>query len=250
MGDGDLFRPVSRKDRLVDRLVVEIQEFIIKGHLEPGMMLPPERELAETLGVSRTVVREAVHILVAKGLLSSQQGVGTIVREVTRDQVVEPLGWLLRSRGATFDHLHQVRSVIEVEIAGLAATSATSEDIANLSRNVEEMAGYRADAVRFAACDASFHQILASSVHNPLMPVLLDSFRDLMADIRLEINRQEGVFDTVLVDHNQIVDAIRQRDPTAARAAMQTHLDHARAFQNDYLKRGSGSGTVQPLIAP
>lgn len=247
MANPDLFRPINRKDRLVDRLVVDIQEYIVKGQLEPGMMLPPERELAETLGVSRTVVREAVHILVAKGLLSSQQGVGTIVKEVTHDQVVEPLGWLLHNRGVTFDNLHQVRSLIEVDIAGLAATSATPVDIQHLAQNLEEMRRCRHDPARFVACDATFHQHLAACAHNPLIPVLLDSFRDLMADIRLQVNRQENVFDIVLADHTQIVAAIQAHDPDAARAAMQNHLDHARTFQETYLTRGDVPNTVQPI---
>src|SRR3990172_4915905 len=93
-----LFRSVGIKGGLVDRVVEEIQRVIVNGHLELGMKLPPERELAEELGVSRTVIREAVRILVAKGLLETRPGVGTIVRQVNRDQIVGPLSLLLQAQ--------------------------------------------------------------------------------------------------------------------------------------------------------
>ena len=115
--DSSLFQTVS-KQRLVDRVVADIQDLIIQGKLAVGAKLPPERELAELFGVSRTVIREAVRILVTKGLLESKHGIGTMVRQGTRDQLVEPLGWLLQRNDVTLDDLHEVRTILEVEIAG------------------------------------------------------------------------------------------------------------------------------------
>jgi DNA-binding FadR family transcriptional regulator len=105
------FRMIGSKARLVDRVVNEIQGLIVEGKLQPGMKLPPEREFADQIGVSRTVVREAVHVLVTKGLLETRPGVGTTVRQVTREQVVEPLGLLLQAHDVSIDNLHQVRSI-------------------------------------------------------------------------------------------------------------------------------------------
>jgi GntR family transcriptional repressor for pyruvate dehydrogenase complex len=225
-----LFQTVS-KQRLVDRVVADIQDLIIQGKLAVGTKLPPERELAELFGVSRTVIREAVRILVTKGLLESKHGIGTMVRQVTRDQLVEPLGWLLQRNGATLDDLHEVRTILEVEIAGEAAKRATNEDIARLEQVLEHALTVRTNPAAFAASDAEFHQLLAGILHNSMLAVLLDSIRTLMAEIRLKVSRYSEFDTVVLADHAAILAAIRVRNAVDARKAMHNHLVHAREFQ-------------------
>lgn len=228
--DTTLFQTVT-KQRLVDRVVADIQDLIVQGKLAVGAKLPPERELAELFGVSRTVIREAVRILVTKGLLESKHGIGTMVRQGTRDQLVEPLGWLLQRNDATLDDLHEVRTILEVEIAAEAARRATEEDIAQLEQLVEHAATVRGDAAAFAASDAEFHQLLAGILRNAMLSVLLDSIRTLMSEIRLRVSRNSEFGTVVLADHAAILEAIRARDPLQARTTMQAHLVHARAFQ-------------------
>ena len=120
------FRVLGNKDGLVTRVVRAIQGQILGGRLAVGARLPPEREFSEQLGVSRTVVREAVRILVTKGLLDTRHGIGTTVRAVTREEVVRPMTLFLRTCGqeVSSEQLHQVRSILEVENAGLADGSA------------------------------------------------------------------------------------------------------------------------------
>jgi GntR family transcriptional repressor for pyruvate dehydrogenase complex len=231
------FRVIGTKARLVDRVVSEVQSLIIDGRLEPGMKLPPEREFAEQIGVSRTVVREAVRILATKGLLETKPGVGTIVRQVTRDQVVEPLGMLLQTQGISLENLHHVRSILEVEIAGLAALQATERDIAELSRIIAEME-VAVDAPEvFVARDADFHQTLAKMSHNPLLAVLLDSIRDLMQEVRLLVHRHPHLYEIVMPGHHRIMERVIAKDPEGARQAMQEHLEHARRIQEEVVAR-------------
>lgn len=233
MSGESLFRTVGTKGRLVDRVVDEIQGLIVSGQLEPGTKLPPERELAEEIGVSRTVIREAVHILVTKGLLETRQGVGTIVRQVTREQIVEPLSLLLQTSdgGISIEHLHQVRRILEIEIAGLAALQATEDDVEELRRFVTEMELAEDDAEAFAARDADFHQALAKITRNPLLVVLLDSIRDLMQEVRLLVTRYPGLPQQVMPDHRKILERVIAKDPSGARQAMQEHLERARDIQ-------------------
>ena len=221
--DSSLFQTVS-KQRLVDRVVTDVQDLIIQGKLAVGAKLPPERELAELLGVSRTVIREAVRILVTKGLLESKHGIGTMVRQVTRDQLVEPLGWLLQRNGVTLDDLHEVRTILEVEIAGQSAKRATAEDIARLEQLLEHAFTVRTNPAAFAASDAEFHQVLAAILHNSMLTVLLDSIRTLMAEIRLKVSRYSEFDTIVLADHN----AILERD-TCAQSGRCTE-SHARSL--------------------
>lgn len=226
-----MFRSVAAEGRLVDRVASEIQRSIVDGQLQAGMRLPSEMELAAQLAVSRTVIREAVHTLMAKGLLETRPGVGTIVREVTRDQVVEPLGHLLRVHNASLDHLYQVRSILEVEIAALAATQAGEEDIAALQRIIREMEAASSEPETVAACDAEFHRWLAQTTDNPLLIILLDSIRDLMQEVRLRVSTEPFVLQTIIPDHRRVLDRIIAHDPDGARRAMRAHVDHARSIQ-------------------
>src|SRR4051794_4340833 len=115
MASAVLFKKIGSNDRLVGRVVSEIEQLIVRGKLPPDTKLPPERVLAEQLHVSRTVLREALQILIARGMLEAKPGIGNIVRRVTRDQVVAPLNLLLQTQdgGVSFEDLHQVRSILE-----------------------------------------------------------------------------------------------------------------------------------------
>ena len=117
------FKTIGRKDGLVTRVVQAVERQILDGRLPVGTRLPPEREFAENLAVSRPVIREAVGVLVTKGLLETRHGIGTTVRAVTHDEVTRPLTLFLRTSAeeVNVEHLHQVRSMLEVENAGLAA---------------------------------------------------------------------------------------------------------------------------------
>lgn len=241
MDHGELYQSVGVKTRLVHQVVAEIERLMASGQLAPGQKLPPERQLAETLGVSRTVVREATHILTARGLLESRHGYGTIVRQVNRDALVEPLGWLMQANGATLDDLHDVRRILEIEIVRLAAAQASEADIVKLSEIVTQMEQCQDDVARFVALDGDFHQALSETTHNPLLALLLDSVRDLTHEIRLQVNRHPAVYKTVVPDHRAIVTAIAARDAEGAVRAMQRHLDQARTFQREFLATSSRS---------
>jgi len=227
LSNHQLFKTVGTKSRLVDRVVGEIEELIISGQLQPGMKLPPERELTEQLGVSRTVVREASHILVAKGLLDSRPGVGTTVRKMTENQVAESLSLLLKTRAedASFFDLCQVRRILEVEIAGLAAQQATEEEIEHLKQVVAEMERVQDTPKLLSTKDTDFHRALAQTSHNPILVVFVDLIRDLMREYSELINPHIDPRKHVLPDHHRIVEQIAAKNVEGARQAMYAHLD-------------------------
>jgi GntR family transcriptional repressor for pyruvate dehydrogenase complex len=235
-----MFRSVAAEGRLVDRVANEIQRLIVDGQLPAGIRLPSEMELAGRLAVSRTVIREAMQSLMAKGLLETRPGVGTIVRQVTRHQVVEPLSHLLRAHNASLDHLYQVRSILEVEIAALAAMQATPADIAELETVMVEMEAATGDAETLAARDADFHRGLGKTTHNPLLIILLDSIRDLMQEVRLRVSSHPELVRTIIPDHRRILDHVIANDPDGARRAMREHVEHARSIQLEVLARRDG----------
>jgi len=218
-------------------VVNEVQRLITAGQIQPGMRLPPERQLCEQFGVSRTVVREAVRILVTKGLLETRPGIGTTACSLTSQQLTRPLSILMQAhqQKITLDHLHQVRKILEVEIARLAALQANEEDLARLGEIVQSMQEVQGEARQFALLDGEFHQALAATTHNPLLALLLDSIHDLMWDVRLMVQQHPDLAQTVIPDHQRILESIASRQPQAASQAMQEHLDHARLIQERFL---------------
>jgi DNA-binding FadR family transcriptional regulator len=223
-----MFRSIGTKERLVDRVVNEIQRQILEGGLPPGTMLPPERELCEQLGVSRTALREAVRMLATKGLLETRPGVGTIVKQIGSDQISESIGFLLnQDSNLTLLHLHNVRRMLETENARLAAKNATEENIQRLQEITDEMEQALEDAEEFSLLDAEFHRALADSTQNPLLGILLDSIRDLFLDILIKIQFREHQLNYTLPDHRLIIEEVAAREPDRAAEAMRVHLEHA-----------------------
>ena len=178
----NIFPTIGTSERLADRVAAEIQKLISQRDLIPDMKLPSERELCEQFGVSRTVVREAVRMLVSKGLLETRRGKGTLVCRMTSDQLSEPLSMLVATQSDRFtvDHIHQVRSILEVAIVRLAARQATEEDLLPAARSGRQNAEMDPHGERFAALDTDFHTLLAQTTHNPLLvgPGQHDTRRD------------------------------------------------------------------------
>lgn len=232
-----MFRKLGTDDRLVDRVIEEIEQLIVNGTLALNTKLPPERALAEELNVSRTVLREALQTLIAKGLIETRPGVGNIVRQVTRDQVVEPLSLYLKTQGraVTFEDLHQVRSILEVEVAGLAAAQATKQDLESLRQIMREMQLAETDPAVFAEKDAAFHQALVETTHNPLLILLLGSVRDLLREYLAIVIPRLDTHLQIMPYHQRILERVTEGDVDGARKAMQAHLvqirkNHEQAF--------------------
>jgi len=237
-------RFLGRKTKLADQLVAELEALIVDGQLPPKTKLPPERDLAERFGVSRTVVREATRVLAAKGLLTSTPGVGTIIQEVTARHVTGPLNLLLQTQteGVSFEELHQVRTLLEVEIAGLAAEHASEDDLQALGRLHETLQQAQGDSEAFAVQDAAFHSALAQATQNPLLAVLSDMLRHLVEDYLRRILPFLTLATDVLPFHERILHEVLGRDPAAARAAMQAHLEQVRR-NHQYAARRAAENT-------
>jgi DNA-binding FadR family transcriptional regulator len=227
------FRILRHKDDLVERVVRMVEKQVLDGRLPVGSRLPAERDFAERLGVSRTVLREAVRILGARGLLDTRHGIGTTVRAMTSEAVVKPMTLFFRSfnQEISLEDLHQVRSILEGETASLAAGQGTDEDIHDLRRLCAEMQAAANDPEVFAQKDAEFHRRLGQTTHNPLITLLLDSIRDLIAEVRTRVAHDPGLYDRVMPGHLRILEAVAARDPQRARHAMMEHLATALAIQ-------------------
>jgi GntR family transcriptional repressor for pyruvate dehydrogenase complex len=224
------FAAVAREPRLPDKVAGELQRSILSGALKPGDRLPTERELGDQFGVSRTVIREAVRSLVAKGLLEVRAGSGVRVATIDASAVRETMGTYLRLHGEVdYGNLHEVRSVLEIEVAGRAAERAEEADVDLLRHSCDEMEVALADPERVSVLDVEFHRLLAQATHNGLFVVLLDSIGDILLDIR---RATMGIPDRPvrgLEFHRKILDRIAAHDRKGARKAMKAHLEDSEA---------------------
>jgi GntR family transcriptional repressor for pyruvate dehydrogenase complex len=236
----NLFEQVAREPRLSDKVAEMMLETILSNRLSVGDRLPSERELGEQFGVSRTVVREAVRELVAKGVIEVRSGSGLRVAAVNASAVSETMSLFLRGGALDFEKVHEVRRVLEVHIAALAAERALPEDVDALRAVHERMQAESGDVEAAARDDLEFHRVIARSTHNELYLVLLDSIGGSQIDIRRE-NLSSGSAPATLEQHARVLDRIAAHDGDGAREAMAAHLDGVAAWW-----RAHGGHELQP----
>src|SRR5438552_1498017 len=216
---GAMFEQVGREPRLSDKVADVMLETILSKRLQVGDRLPSERELGEQFGVSRTVVREAVRALVAKGVIEVRSGSGLRVAAVDATAVTESMSLFMHGGGIEFEKVHEVRTVLEVHIAGLAAERASDEDVARLREVHERMQREAGDVAAAARDDLEFHRVIARATHNDLFLMLMDSIGTSLIDIRRE-NLASGATPQTLGEHQRILEAIETHDVDGARRAM------------------------------
>jgi GntR family transcriptional regulator, transcriptional repressor for pyruvate dehydrogenase complex len=218
-----------RTSRLYEQIVQQIEEQIVHGVLKPGDQLPAERDLAQRFGVSRTAVREAVKALREKGLVEAFSGRGTFITDGTTQAVRQSLDLMVKiGQPDGFAHLAEVRSILEPEIAALAATRIQDSELATMREAVAIMDGAGKDPDAYIEADLDFHLALAESAANPLILSLLDSIVGLLREQRLRIFSVPGGPQRGQIHHKRILDAVERRDPEEARRAMRAHLEQVR----------------------
>ena len=232
--------------RLYRQIAGQIVALIDSGEFSAGSRLPPERELAGLLGVSRTSVREAIIALEISGRVEVRVGTGIFVTHRAAHKAPAPEAASVGDSGVGPFELLAARAVIEGETAALAAKHARKADIVALRETIVRMRDRAEDAAERDAVDRAFHVRIAEATGNGALAHavagLWDQRRgDLWA-------RTEAHFHTAalraktLMDHETIVAALEARDPDAARSAMHHHLRRvAREFQRGWDETGGGS---------
>jgi GntR family transcriptional repressor for pyruvate dehydrogenase complex len=236
-GTPALFEQVAREPRLSDKVADMMLETILSKRLQVGDRLPSERELGEQFGVSRTVVREAVRALVAKGVIEVRSGSGLRVAAVDASAVSESMSLFLRGGTLDFENVHEVRRFLEVHIAGLAAERAVPEDVAALETVHHRMEAESGDVEAAALDDLEFHRAIARATHNDLYLVLMDSIGRSLIDIRRD-NLGSGSAPMTLQQHARVLDRIAAHDAEGAREAMAAHLDGVAQWWRERVRRG------------
>jgi GntR family transcriptional regulator, transcriptional repressor for pyruvate dehydrogenase complex len=213
-------RPLERP-RLYEALIQRLLEYVELSGMQPGDRLPPERQLAEQLRVSRASVKQAMVALEVQGLVQTRQGDGTYLCRV--DSFPEPLDQLLEKRRRLPDIL-EAREALECKLAELAAERRTPEDLAAMDAALQEMESEIRGGGLGADGDASFHRAVAEAAHNPVLAQLMASISGAVHETRMESLTEPGRGTKSLAGHRRIAAAIRAGDPKPAAAAMRAHL--------------------------
>ena len=182
-----------KTSRLYEQIVQQVEESILKGHLKPGDQLPAERDLAQSFGVSRTAVREAVKALREKGLVEAYTGRGTFVTNGTSQSIKHSLNLITKiSPDDASLHLAELRRILEPEIAALAAPRIDEQLLSTMREAVAAMDVGLHDREKYIEADLDFHLALAEAADNPLILALIDSIVELLREQRSSIFDVKG----------------------------------------------------------
>ncbi|MGC4192941.1 MAG: FadR/GntR family transcriptional regulator [Thermomicrobiales bacterium] len=234
-----------RRPRLADAIIDELGGEILRGDLAERQLLPPEPQLSERFGVSRTVVREAIKRLQSLGLIEVRHGIGTIVLNHAAWDDLDPDLIRIRAEagliGDLAEDLFAIRRTIEVEVAGLAASLRSEADVTALAAIVDAMRVPGVVPETYTDLDIAFHDVLLDAARNRLLAKMMQPVNQIR---RIGSLITTGTIARVIPDsiagHERILAAIVAGDAERARVEMADHLDE---FARDLVTGLSSSGT-------
>jgi GntR family transcriptional repressor for pyruvate dehydrogenase complex len=220
----------ERSANVTQAVVAALQAMIRDGTFKSGTALPPQRDLAQQLGVSRASLREAVSILGTLGLLSIEQGRGTfLVSSAEWAEAGQPAGsWRFAARYSP-EEVYQFRLIAESQAVQLAAMNHTDQELAELDKNLElfRQATRHSDLGAYAQADFDFHRLIIRFSRNRLLADMHGTFAGVLLEAqRLPLIRRDTLWEPVL-EHERIVESLKQSDPEGARYYMRQHLSRA-----------------------
>ncbi len=226
---GALFGAIRQSPNLRGELVDKFAAQIEAGDLAPGQRLPTEQEIVNATGVSRTVVREALASLRARGLITTRQGLGAFVAQEPPPKTFSIVPTDIESIDEILAVL-ELRMGVELEAAALAAMRRTTKDLAVMAKQLDAIDRAIAETGLAATEDAGFHRAISLATHNAYFGRLFDTFGAAMIPRqwtqfdRLEPDERERHFERTRREHRAIYDAIEARDAKVAQRAMRLHL--------------------------
>jgi GntR family transcriptional repressor for pyruvate dehydrogenase complex len=231
--------------KVSDSIVSQIEEMILDGVLKPGDRLPPERELAQKLEVSRPSLREAIVVLEARGLLQARRGGGTYVCDLVAPTVMDPLIHLLQRRPETTFDILELRVALEEIAAYFAASRSNDLDRQILKLRFEELQNTyeEYEPSRNAEADVEFHMAIADASHNvALVHVMRGLFNLLRRSINDNLQKlltEEENIELVSGQHESIYNAIMAGAAEEARAAVHAHLTFVEATLREFTEEAA-----------
>jgi DNA-binding FadR family transcriptional regulator len=225
---------------------------IVSGRFQPGDILNGEIDTSDRLQVSRSAYREAVRILVAKGLVGVQRKVGTRVNPVERWHLLDPdvLDWIFRSEpeDSLVENLFELRRIVEPEAAALAAARRSYTDLAAMAAALDGMVRHTLSSELGREADKAFHDALLRAGGNVFVASMTASVGAAVKWTTLYKQRRSGRLRDSIPDHRRVYEAVAAGDVAAARAAMVSLIDLA--FEDTAQARQAGKGKRPKSLVP
>jgi GntR family transcriptional repressor for pyruvate dehydrogenase complex len=234
------FQPIKPK-KVSTQIADQIRASILSGEFAPGDKLPPERELAEMFGVSRPSVREALNVLASSGLVMSYQGGGTVVMSLVESSSSNPLSELIRVQQDRALDVIEVRKSMESWTAWYAAERALPDDIRRMDEIITGMKRNLESNQPSEDLDANLHIVIARATHNivwlHLMQSLFDAMKEFQQTVWRAVYLTREDHQLLYEHHSAIVQAIKGKNPQAARDTMLNHLTFAEGRSSAYVSQ-------------
>jgi GntR family transcriptional repressor for pyruvate dehydrogenase complex len=218
-------KPVPNGDK-IEQIITVLQNYIIDGKLKPGDGIPPERQLASQLGVSRFSLREALRVAQTQGLIEISRGRRPQVAKPSATAAANVIALTLRRSGKILLDLIEARQALECQIARLAAARAQQSHIAAIQQTIEAMEQNKNNLTLCVEKDVEFHNILVEASGNKVFEIMLAPLSELLRKSRKETMRANGV-QRAIVGHKLLLSAVIEKDSDKAAEAMYRHLEMA-----------------------
>jgi GntR family transcriptional repressor for pyruvate dehydrogenase complex len=219
----------------IEQVKEQLHSLIRQGQLRQGDRLPPERELAKQLGVSRNSLRGGLRALIEMGVLRARQGDGTYVADGPPVLPSDHLRALVDLHGLSLDEIFEARETLEITLTGLAAERATDGHLATLAEEVANMYAMIDEPESFLQHDIRFHQTIAAAGQSQVLSAVLEMVSGLHYEQRKVANKRAKNLRESAQAHQQIYQAIRQRQPERARVLMREHIIQAKLTHEETL---------------
>ena len=215
---------VIKRRRLHEDIVEQIRDLVRDGSLKHGDRLPPEREMSERLGVSRTSLREAMRALELQGMVASRPGAGTFINTGEFDAMASVIASCLADSQQTVQDVFEMRRILEPGIAALAADRATEEDICQLEAALGEQREQIERGESGVSGDSAFHFALAKATQNAALIKVVMAVADTLHQSRDRSLQTAGRAQRSLASHQDMLELVRSHDCEGAREAMEHHI--------------------------
>lgn len=217
--------PIARQS-VAEMVAHRMLEMVSSGALKPGDQLPPERELAETLDVSRPSVREAIRGLSILGVVNVRQGGGAFISPLDAEALLGPIRFFISLEAPNLRELYDARSLIEGDVARRAALNMSETELDALRDILDAQPDTLSDPQAFRVSDLRLHEAIWSGSGNAFLKRIGESLNALGLEFRRRASENPHVLEQSLRDHRRLYEALRARDPAAAAQAAEEHMQN------------------------
>ncbi len=217
--------PAINRVAISDELIARFKELIDKKVFVPGQRLPPERDLAEALAVSRPTLRQALRALQIMGVIRARQGSGSYLADSASDIMRVPLEFALALKNVAKTDLFETRRTLEVELASLAAERRTEEDLAAMRQALDEMKKAMGDPETWCKTEPEFHSCIVRAARNGVMTTIIEMLSQMLVESRKQTVRSLTDYTSSYQSHENVYVEIEKQDSAAAAKRMMEHFE-------------------------